>query len=309
MAESYYDILGVSKSATDKEIKSAYRRLARKHHPDVNPGDRASEERFKQISEAYEVLSNPENRAAYDRFGPRWQQAQKAGAAGQDFDPGFHFDSGFDEDAAGDFASIFGNLFGGAGGAASGRGGRRRTRVDLGGFGGFTPQPQHVEANVEVSLEEAYSGAERQISIGGQRLAVKIPPGVKSGGRIRLAGKAPGRNGASGDLFLNVTVREHRTFKRDGDNLLVDVSVPYLTAALGGEVSVPTMTGRVAMKVPAGIQSGQSIRLQGKGMPRPKSGGHGDLLAKAMITVPKELSARERELLTELAAISAARTA
>ncbi len=306
MAESYYDILGVSKSATGKEIKSAYRRLARKHHPDVNPGDRASEERFKRISEAYEVLSNPENRAAYDRFGPRWQQAQKAGAAGQDSDPGFHFESTFDEDTAGDFASIFENLFGGAGGDG---GGRRRTRVDLGGFGGFTPQPQHAEANVELSLDEAYSGTERYINIGGQRLSVKIPPGVKSGGRIRLAGKAPGRNGVRGDLFLNVTVREHRTFKRDGDNLLVDVAVPYLTAALGGEVSVPTLTGRVAMKVPAGIQSGQSIRLQGKGMPRPKGGGHGDLLAKAMITVPKELSARERELLTELAAISAARNA
>lgn len=297
MPQDYYEILGVTKGASDKEIKSAYRRLARKHHPDVNPGDRASEERFKQISEAYEVLRNPESRAAYDRFGHRWQQAQKAESAGSGFDPsGFHFEGGFGDAGDADFGSIFETMFGGGGG-----GGRRRTRVDLGGFGGFSPGPAHAEANVEVSLEEAYSGAERQVSVGGRSMTVKIPAGVKSGGRIRLSGKAPGRNGFRGDLYLNVTVRPHRTFRREDDNLVVDVPVPYLVAALGGEVSVPTLTGRVTMKVPAGIQSGQSLRLHGKGMPRAKGSGHGDMLARVMITVPKELSPRERELLTELA--------
>ncbi|MCC6483734.1 MAG: J domain-containing protein [Armatimonadetes bacterium] len=314
-SKDYYKILGVPKSATEKEIKSAYRKLARKHHPDVNPGDKASEEQFKLVSEAYEVLKDPENRKAYDRFGPQWeqwQQAQKAGATATDFEAygpgggGFHFDGNFDDVGFGsgaggpDIGSIFEGLFGGA---TRGRGGR--FHVDQGGFGGFganfAPQPQSVQAEVQVSLEEAYSGSERQISVGGRRLTVKIPRGVNTGSKIRLAGEAPGANGQKADVILNVVVKPHVRFKRDGDNLTEDVQVPYLLAALGGEIAVPTMTGRVTMKVPAGVQSGQTLRLQGKGMPKLKGEGSGDLMARVMITVPKPLSAREQEVLTELA--------
>lgn len=314
----FYKTLGVSRNATEKEIKSAYRKLARKHHPDVNPGDKSSEEQFKQVSEAYEVLKDPERRKAYDRFGPQWeqwQQAEKAGATAADFEAygpgggGFHFEGNFDDTGFGggggpDFGSIFEGLFGG--------GGHRRGRTHAGGFGdfgaNFSPPPQNIQTDVEVALEEAYAGAERQLNIGGRRLTVKIPPGVNTGSKIRLAGEAPGANGQKADVILSVVVKPHSRFKREADNLIEDVQVPYLVAALGGEISVPTMTGRVTMKVPAGVQSGQTLRLQGKGMPKLKGSGSGDLLARVMITVPKPLSAREQEVMKELAAAQGLKT-
>lgn len=304
MATDYYQILGISKDATEKEIKAAYRKLARKLHPDVNPGDRASEEKFKQISEAYEVLRDPEKRTAYDRFGPRWQQWQQAEKAHATTDAGgfnvsgdeFNFDFGAGD--AGDFGSIFETIFG--------RGGRAQTGT--GGPGGFSyttygapPPPQGLEAEVEVTLEEAFSGATRQVRVGGRELSVNIPKGVTNGSRVRLPGGAKSSNGLSSDVFLNIKVLPHSTFQRDGDNLVVDVKVPYYTAALGGDAGVPTMTGRVTMKVPAGVQSGQTLRLAGKGMPRLKGSGQGDLLARVMITVPKDPTPREKEVLQEIA--------
>ncbi|MGQ9808576.1 MAG: DnaJ C-terminal domain-containing protein [Armatimonadota bacterium] len=303
MAVDYYEVLGVPRNATEKEIKAAYRKLARKLHPDVNPGNKQAEERFKQISEAYEVLKDPEKRAAYDRFGANWQQWQQAQQRGHattaDFDPSeFHFDfGGGASDFGSDFGSIFETIFGRGAGFDV-----RTGRVDLGGFTTTTAPPRGLEADVEISLEEAYSGTQRQIRVGGRPLTVNIPKGVDTGSRVRLPGGAKGADGRTQDVYLNITVRPHPVFKRQGDNLLVDVQVPYYIAALGGDVYVPTLTGRVKMKVPAGVQAGQSLRLAGKGMPKLKGDGHGDLLARVVITVPKQLTPKERELLMQIAA-------
>lgn len=302
----YYSILGLNKNATEKDIKSAYRRLARKYHPDVNPGDQASEEKFKQVSEAYEVLRDPDKRRAYDKYGSQWQQWQKAeqaggvppggfgGFGGYDATGGEDFRFDFGTGGEGDFGSIFENLFGGA------RGKGRGSRINLGDYG--QPQPSSdVHSTVELTLEEAYSGVQRQLSVGTKKLNVKIPAGVDNGSKIRLPGEAPSVNGRKGDVYLEVRIKPHSTFARDGENLQVDVQVPYPVAALGGEVSVPTLTGRVSMKVPKGIQSGQTLRLNGKGMPRVKGGGHGDLRARVMVSVPKDLTPQEEEALRSIA--------
>ncbi len=241
--------------------------------------------------------ARPEKRASYDRFGSRWNQWRQAqqhgGATTDDFDSGTEFNFDFSGSDLGDFGTVFETLFGHGAGAGT------RQRVDLGGF--TPPHPQGYEAQVEISLEEAYSGATRQVRVEGRPLTVNIPKGVATGSRIRLAGGAQGPRGKKQDVYLTVNVRRHPTFTRDGDNLLVDAQVPYYVAALGGEVSVPTMTGRVKMRVPQGVQSGQSLRLTGKGMPKLKGDGNGDLLAKVVITVPKSPSPRERDLLTQIA--------
>lgn len=328
--KDYYAILGVPRNATEKEIKQAYRRLARKYHPDVNPGDKSAEEKFKEISEAYEVLSDPEKRAKYDQYGEMWkyyseQQQQPGGFSGggrwQDLR-----DFGFG--GLGDlFATLFGDAFGG-------------TRTAETDFGTIFDASLDVEYPIEVSLEEAYHGATKSLSVslqdtcqqcGGtgaartrsgyftlgqvcstchgrgtvprnKRLEVRIPAGVQDGSKIRLAGEGlTGRGGQRGDLYLIVRMRAHPVFERKGDDLYVDVDVPYTTAALGGEVRVPTLKGSVTMKVPAGTQSGQVFRLAGQGMPRLKGGGYGDLYARVRVTVPRTLTARERELLQQLA--------
>ena len=334
--KDYYAILGVPRRATEKEIKQAYRRLARKYHPDVNPGDKSAEEKFKEISEAYEVLSDPEKRAKYDQYGEMWkyyseQQQQPGGPSGggrwQDLR-----DLGFG--GLGDlFATLFGDAFG-----------QRTADTD---FGTMFDASLDVEYPIEVSLEEAYSGATRTFSVtlqdicqqcGGtgasrtrsgfytlgqecpnchgrgtvprsKRLEVRIPAGVQDGSKIRLAGEGlTGRGGRRGDLYLIVRMRPHPTFERKGDDLYVDVDVPYTTAALGGEVRVPTLKGSVTMKVPPGTQGGQVFRLAGQGMPRLKGSGYGDLYARARITVPRTLTARERELLQQLAQLHGAAT-
>jgi len=327
--KDYYAILGVPRNATEKEIKQAYRRLARKYHPDVNPGDKSAEEKFKEISEAYEVLSDPEKRAKYDQYGEMWkyyseQQQQPGGFSGgggwQDLR-----DLGFG--GLGDlFATLFGDAFG-----------RRTAETE---FGSMFDASLDVEYPIEVSLEEAYSGATRTLSVtlqdtcsqcGGtgasrtrsgfytlgqvcsnchgrgtvprhKRLEVRIPAGVQDGSKIRLAGEGlTGRGGQRGDLYLIVRMRPHPTFERKGDDLYVDVDVPYTTAALGGEVRVPTLKGGVTMKVPAGTQGGQVFRLAGQGMPRLKGSGYGELDAQVRIRVPGTLTGRERELLQQLA--------
>ncbi|MFQ6100833.1 MAG: DnaJ C-terminal domain-containing protein [Anaerolineae bacterium] len=322
--KDYYKILGVDRSASEKEIKRAYRRLARQFHPDVNPGDKRAEEKFKEINEAHEVLSDPEKRAKYDRLGASWQQWQRMGRDPGQFDwsqwfagaPGFGAGAqpsgGTRVEWSGDLGDLFGGagadmfseffrtLFGGMGGAGSPRTAddffRRTTHKR-------TLRGQDMEASVEITLEEAFHGATRVLEQDGRRIRVKIPPGARSGSKVRVAGKGgPGHgSGPPGDLYLNITVKPHPVFKREGDNLRCDVTVDLYTAVLGGEVRVPTLNGDVSLKIPPGTNSGKTFRLRGKGMPKPRNPKQrGDQLATVQVQVPQRLSARERELFEEL---------
>lgn len=367
--KDYYKILGLPKTATEKEIKAAYRKLARQFHPDVNPGDKSAEEKFKNVGEAYEVLSDADKRLKYDQFGEEWKSYSQTG----DVSPnGGSPRSGgvqtqYDFGGAGGGAGIddfLSSLFGSAAGGSP-----------AGGFGGFSSgrpagrsarQPsQEVEQTVEISLEEAYKGISKTFTVsipdtcgrcggagavsagkgrpcpmcagsgkvkGGRNMFgnsicpqcggtgeattvcpdcggdgvvtkprrisdVKIPAGVADGQRIRLAGQGSG----GGDLFLKVRVKPTAQYERTGDDLRTDIAVPYTVAALGGTASVETFGGRKTLNVPPGTQSGQSFRLAGQGMPKLKGGGAGDLYARVKMTVPKDPSPRERDLLLELA--------
>lgn len=274
--EDYYETLGVARDASADDIRRAYRKLARKHHPDVNHEPEA-EDRFKTISEAYEVLRDPETRARYDRFGANWRAAQNvAGADG--FEPG---DVQFEFGGA-DLGDLFEGLFG-----------RRR------GGDAFSMRGSDHEAVLELTLEEAARGGRRRLSLGdGSDLEVEIPRGVRDGQRIRLAGQgAPGIGGGpAGDLFLRVRLRPHPVFDVDGRDLYVDVPVSPWEAALGAEVPVPTLAGSARVKVPPGSSSGRRLRLRGQGLP-----DGGDLYAVLSIRVPKTLSRKERKLFEQLA--------
>jgi curved DNA-binding protein len=327
--KDYYQSLGVSKSASEKDIKQAYRRLARKHHPDVNPGDRGAEARFKELNEAYAVLSDPEKRPKYDQLGANWQQYERvAREGGGGFPPGFE---GFHVEYEGpgadgaerfggfsDFFKIFfgggfdpDELFGKGAGAGFGRGGfrgRRASRPAEPGFDSAPAKGRDVSAPIDITLEESFRGGHRRLSLQStpatkpREIEVRIPPGVRNGSRVRVAGKGePGARGAPpGDLYLEVKLLPHHLYRYQGDDLYVDVPVTVAEAALGAEVEIPTFAGRVRIKVPAGSQSGRLLRLRGKGMPRLKKGGHGDLLVKLKVVTPTKLSKRERQLLEEL---------
>ncbi|MDQ4078539.1 MAG: J domain-containing protein [Chloroflexota bacterium] len=309
--KDYYDVLGVSRDAELKEIKRAYRQLARQYHPDVNPNSQQAEERFKEINEAYEVLSDPEKREKYDRFGRDWrryEQAQAAGAGGG-FDwsqytqqrPGgstYTYTTAEDmEDLFGEgagFSDFFESLFGRGEFA---RGPRTRTRARR-------PQPgQDIEHPVEVTLQEAYHGTTRRLTKDGRQLEVRIPPGVKTGSRVRMSGEGGQgiAGGEPGDLYLVVEVLPDPRFERNGDDLITDVEVPLLTAVLGGEVAVPTMEGRVMLTIPPETQNQQRFRLRGRGMPRLRQPSeHGDLYVRVNVQLPQDLSDRERELFQQL---------
>ena len=365
--KDYYKILGVSKTATEKEIKAAYRKLARQYHPDVNPNDKSAEDKFKDVGEAYEVLSDTDKRTKYDQYGDQWKAYSQGGAGG--YAPGA---GGGGSRAEYDFGGMGGanmddflsSLFGGAAGGGQ-----------SGGFGGFgtggrttlRETHQDIETPLEISLEDAYRGTRKSLTVslpdtcercggagavttgkskpcgmcggsgkvkGGRGLFantvcpqcggtgqateacpecrgegivnkqrrlsdVKIPAGVADGQRIRLAGQGTG----GGDLFLKIKIRPNAQFERTGDDLRTDFAVPFTVAALGGEAFVETFDGRKTLTVPAGTQGGQSFRLGGQGMPRLKGGGAGDLYAKVKMTVPKDLSPRERDLLREFAGL------
>ncbi|HEY92504.1 MAG TPA: DnaJ domain-containing protein [Dehalococcoidia bacterium] len=289
--KDYYNILGVERGASEREIKQAYRRLARKYHPDVNPGDQSSEAKFKQINEAYEVLSDKEKRQKYDRFGDQWQYADQFAQAGWQQTPSWDSSQGgstfhLDEDEIG---SLFDDLLRGfTPGASSRRAQPRRGR--------------DVEHPMKVTLEEAYHGTARTISLGdGERLEVKIPPGVKDGSRVRIAGKGgQGYGGTRGDLYLVISVKPHRLFERRGDNLHVEVSVPLVVAMLGGEVQVPTLKGKLALKIPPETQNGRAFRLAGQGMPHLDNSVRGDLLAKVNVVLPTNLTQQQKELFKQL---------
>jgi molecular chaperone DnaJ len=322
--KNFYDLLGIPKNASEKDIKQAYRKLARQYHPDVNPGDKNAEAKFKEINGAFEVLSDSIKRKKYDKYGDKWQYADQIEQAQQqqaqyrqystDDGGGFHFGGDI-----GGMDSIFDEIFGGG----RGRGFSRRVQQRQG---------EDLESNVEVTLEEAFTGTHRNIDLQGQepcaackgtgriqnlpcsvcrgtgavlkvnRLEVKIPAGVATGSRVRVAGKGqPGYNGgAPGDLFLNITVRPHPVLERQGNDLLTNVPVPLTTAVLGGEVQVPTLKGKLALKIPPETQNGRVFRLTGQGMPSLKKGSNGDILAKVNVILPTKLTDKEKELFRQL---------
>ncbi|MBI2934240.1 MAG: DnaJ domain-containing protein [Chloroflexi bacterium] len=321
--KDYYAVLGVSRNASDKEIKQAYRRLARQYHPDVNPGDKEAEARFKTINEAYEVLSDAEKRKKYDQFGDNWRfadQFAKAGRTTGGFEPGETYARYWDvggENVEGPFGGVFESLFRGA------RAGRRRPRARRG---------EDIEFPLEVNLEEAFSGTVRIIQVEGEdicpvckgagalqnapcyscggvgrlrrprRLEVKIPVGVKTGSRVRVAGAGgPGMvGGERGDLYLLITVHTHPTFEVKGEDVYVDVDVPLDVAILGGEIEVPTLKGKVALKIPSETQNGKLFRLSGLGMPHLGNAYRGDLYARTRVILPQGLTEREKDLFREL---------
>jgi curved DNA-binding protein len=306
--QDYYEALGVSRDAGEDEIRQAYRRLARQYHPDVNrePG---AEDRFKQISEAYDVLRDPEKRQRYDRLGANWRSGQDvSGAAGfeEAFRPGDGFgdvrvEFGNGNFNGGEFSDFFEGLFGRRrGGPGGGRGGGP-------GFGGFSAKGSDLEAVLELGLEEAASGGKRWLSLGdGRSTEVDIPRGVRDGQRIRLAGEGrPGIGGGPpGDLFLRIRLKPHSRFRVEGRDLYVDLAVSPWEAALGAEVRVPTLDGSARVKVPAGSSSGRRLRLRGQGLPGSGGAPAGDLYAVVTIAVPKKLTRKERELFERLASVS-----
>ncbi len=301
--KDYYKLLGVEREAKAEEISKAYKKLARKYHPDLNPGDKQAEEKFKEINEAYEVLKDLEKRKLYDQLGPNWQHGQQFQG-----EPGYenvHFTfNGKSFDGSG-FSDFFETLFGGA--AA---GGGRGANFGPDPFGGFSSRPRRgrdVEAELPLSLEEASSGGRRTVTLqmpqGPKTLEVNVPAGIREGAKLRLAGQGdPAPGGTPGDLFLRVRYLPHPQFKVEGENLHCDVALAPWEAVLGAKVAVPTLEGQVELNIPAGSSSGRKFRLRGKGL---GSGvNRGDLLARVMIKVPAQLSAEERELWQKLADVS-----
>jgi molecular chaperone DnaJ len=324
--KDYYSILGISRTATDKDIKAAYRRLARQHHPDVNPGNKAAEERFKAINEAYEVLSDTIKRKKYDQYGDKWQEAERYAEAARQQGEAW---KSAQQSGAGqtyrfegeDLEDIFGDILGG------------RMGSGIRGRGARTKRGQDIEYPIEITLKEAYTGTIRNISLQTEvpctacrgtgriqnlpcsvcrgagvipqvkRLEVKIPAGVNNGSRVRIAGKGePGSSGGTaGDLYLVISVQHNDLFERKEDDLNVDISVPLTTALLGGEAQVPTLKGsKLALKIPPETQNERVFRLTGQGMPHLGDSSRGDLLVTVKVTLPTGLTPEEKALISKL---------
>ncbi len=321
--KDYYKILGVSKGASKAEIKKAYRKLARKYHPDVNPDNDTAAKRFKEISEAYEVLGNDENRKMYDQLGSEWKQYKRSGGR-QDSDfnwqqwaqnqggrqsEGFRTRTAEDYFGGGEFSDFFEQIFGGNmkrefhrqqqsdpdnrfGGHPFGRGARASTR-----------KGRDLNAELEITLEEAWKGTEKSVRVNNNQIKIKIPKGIHSGRRLKLKGRGlPGEiGGEAGDLYIRIVIKPHEIFTRDEDDLYTTVEVGLYQALLGGVIRVPTMTGSVKIKVPPESQPGKVMRIAGHGMPVFQSDDEkGDLYATLLIRLPEKLTDKEKKLLKEL---------
>lgn len=300
----YYQVLGVERDASEKEIKRAYRKLAHRYHPDKNPDDPTAEERFKEINEAYEVLGDPTKRSKYDQLGSSYRQWERMGGRPGDFDwsqwaggtgaggPGgvrVEFGDIGEMFAGGSFSDFFNTIFGGGGPAT-----RRQTRRPARG--------RDLQQDVRITLQEAYSGTSRMIQRDGKRLEVQVPPGARTGTRVRLAGQGEAGPGQSGDLYLTVQVIPDPRFRRESADLHTDVEVDLYTAVLGGETQVETPGGKVVLTIPRGSQPGQTFRLSGRGMPRLRNPqAHGDLFAHLKVVIPTELTEEQEALFRQLA--------
>ncbi len=295
--KDYYDTLGVARSASEAEIKTAYRKLAKQYHPDKNPGDDSAAGKFKEMGEAYAVLSDAEKRKVYDTYGHSGQVPPGA-YAGQQGGADF---GGFGGADGSQFSDFFQGLFG-RGGGRGGVGGMGGTQVNFedllggGGIGGGRRFVQNVEGELQVSLREAYAGTDETITVDGKRISLRVPAGTRDGGRLRLSGQGPG----GGDVLLTVRVLEDARFDLDGDDVSVTVDVPVHVAAIGGQARVPTLKGDVNLNIPAGSSGGRQLRLKGQGWPK-KGGGAGDLYAKLNLTLPASLSEQEQALYQQLA--------
>ena len=288
MATDYYDVLGIARDASQDDIKRAFRKQAKKYHPDANPDNPQAEERFKELNEAYDVLGDPQKRQQYDSFGSNWGNfTQGSGATGQYSNVNAEDLSDFFQSFVGFGSNPGGRSWGGA-----------RSRATQAGMRG-----QNIEQLVQITLKEAYEGSQRIITKDGRQIRVNIPAGANNGTKVRLAGEGgPGAfGGPAGDLYLIVEVVSEAPFQRDGDDLFIDVQVDAFTAMLGGTVSVPTMTRSVKLKIPHGTQSGRKFRLAGKGMPiMRETDKAGDLYARVLITVPENLSPEQRQQIQAL---------
>lgn len=300
MAKDYYSILGLTKTATEEEIKKAFRKLAVKYHPDKNAGNKEAEEKFKEINEAYEVLSDPEKRKMYDRYGANWDQfngAQQGTHQYQGASPGGGQYDHFEGDPreffgeSGDFSDLFGEFFNRSGAAGSGRRGGRKYKG------------QDYNAAMSITLEEAFHGTARVITVNEQKIRITLKPGAYAGLTIKLAGKgAPGINGGpAGDLYITIQVLPHPVYQREGDHLRQTVTVDLFTAVLGGEKEVSTFPGMVKLKIPAGTQNGKVLRIRGKGMPvYNRAGEAGDMLVEIRVWIPEQLTEQQRQLFRQL---------
>ena len=327
--KDYYDTLGVPRTATDKEIKAAYRKLARQHHPDANKGNKASEEKFKELGEAYEVLKDPQKRSRYDALGANYK-------SGHDFRP----PPGYSQGAPGGFSFDFGsgNPMGGMGGMGGGApfsdffemlfgqnfaGGQGNPLSGMAGMSGMPGGPAmgqaqkkrfDQEAEIELSIEELANGTVRtlQITEPGSKirtLEVKIPAGVRAGSKVRVSGEGgKSMGGGPGDLYLKVKVKPHAYFTIEGDNLICEVAVTPAQAVIGGTTSVTTLGGPIGIRIPAGTQNGRLLRLRGRGLPKLKGEVKGDQLVRTKIVIPNTVSAAEKELYEQLAQLEKERS-
>ena len=297
--KDYYKVLGVERSATQDQIKKAYRKLAVKYHPDKNPGDKAAEEKFKEISEAYQVLGNEDSRKKYDELGANWKQYENMNYGGQGFQ-GFD-GQGFEGFGGSGFSDFFDMFFGGNGGGGfdfsninfgGGSRGRSRTRAMKG---------QDLTASLDMTLREAYFGSQRMFKIGGDTIKISIKPGVKDGQTLRVKGKGhPGFNGGeNGDLLLKIHITQDPVYQRDGDDLIRNVNVDVYTAILGGKIEIDTMKGNVNVPIKPQTQNNSMLRLKGLGMPHYGKEGNGSLILKVQLVLPNHFSDKELELIKQ----------
>ncbi len=322
--KDYYKTLGVSRDATQDEIKKKYRKMAAKFHPDKNPGNKKAEQKFKDVGEAYEVLKDPDKRKLYDKVGSDWKKYEQAGASADDFNwqqyagrggggrqrVNINMDDifGGEQHSAGGgtpfssfFETLFGGQYGGNGGdpfgGAQGRqsytsGGRRRT----------APPVADSEAVVQVNLKDVLTGAEKHLRVGNEKMKVKIPAGIEDGKRLKLRGKGqPGAGGRKGDLYLKIKINEPEGFERKGKDIIQTVDLPVHQAALGGPLTVETLEGKVKLNIPEGTQNGKMFRLAGRGVPElDKPGKRGNYFVKVSLKIPERLSDEEKKLYEKL---------